>query len=94
MVGHRRRADGAEDSSWLNDAGIIYPYYVPARLGKGLQGAKEMGHNLVWGITKIWAQFKARMTKPGTLLRMNDQNSVTIQHANETRSRHNSVGDR
>ena len=33
------------------------------------------------------------MTKSGTLclLRVNDQNSVTIQHANETRSGHNFV---
>ena len=33
------------------------------------------------------------MTKWGTLLRVNDQNSVTIQHVNETRSSHNFVGD-
>ena len=34
------------------------------------------------------------MTKRGTLLGVNDQNSVTIRHANETRSGHNYfVGD-
>ena len=31
------------------------------------------------------------MTKWGTLLRVNDQNSATIQHANEMRSGHNFV---
>ena len=44
-------------------------------------------------MTENRAQFRARMTKWGTLLRVKDQNSVTIQHANETRSSHNFVGN-
>ena len=42
--------------------------------------------------TRNRAQFGARTTKSS--LRVNDQNSGTIQHANETRSGHNCVGDR
>ena len=42
--------------------------------------------------TQNRAQFKVWMTK--SLLYVNDQNSLTIQHANETRSGHNFVGDR
>ena len=38
--------------------------------------------------TKIRAQFSVRTN------RANDQNSVAIQHMNETRSGHNFVGDR
>ena len=52
-------------------------------LGKA-QGATETGHNLAREQPKFG----------GTLLRVNDQNSVTIQHTNETRSGHNFVGDR
>ena len=42
--------------------------------------------------TQNWAQFRTRMTKSDILLRVNDQNLVTIQHANETRSGHNFEG--
>ena len=41
--------------------------------------------------TQNRAQFRARTTKSS--LRANDQNSVTIQHVNETRSGYNFVGD-
>ena len=79
-------------------------FSVPDRLGKG-QGAKEIGHNLAHEKTKfghnlvckrhkIGLKFRARTTKSSTPLRVNDQNSVTIQHANEMRSGHNFVGDR
>ena len=71
---------------------------VPARLGKG-QGAKEMGHNVAREQRKIGHNLVRKRHKIGhslerTLLCVNDRNSVTIQHANETRSGHNFVGDR
>ena len=64
---------------------------VPARLGKG-QDAKEMGHNL--GHILVCKRHKIGHSLERTLLRVDDRNSVTIQHANETRSGHNFVGDR
>ena len=76
---------------------------VPVRLGKG-QGAKEIWAQSSARTTKFqaqfsaqtaqnWAHFRARMTKLGTLLCMNDHNLITIQHVNETMSGHNFVGD-
>ena len=63
---------------------------VPARLGKG-QGAKEIGHNLARERPKFGHNsVRKRRTKSGavlsandqvTLLRVNDQNSVTIQQS-------------
>ena len=78
--------------------------YVPARLEKG-QGAKEIGHNLArerpkFGHNllrkrhKIGHSLEREWPKSGTLLLVNDQNSVAVQHANETRSGYNFVGDR
>ena len=71
---------------------------VPARLGKG-QGAREIGHNLVREQPKFGHSLVRKRHKTGHSLEhewlcVNDQNSVTIQHANETMPGHNFVGDR
>ena len=66
---------------------------VLARFGKG-QGAKEIGHNLARERPKFEHGLEREQPSRGTLLRPNGKNSGTIQHANETRSEHNFVGDR
>ena len=65
----------------------------PARVGKG-QGAKEIGHNLACEQPKFGHNLvrERHIIGHSTVQSANDQNSVAIQHMNETRSEHNSMG--
>ena len=89
---------------WLTYRLIHFSKYcsVAARSGKG-RGAKEIGHNLVRGRPKFGHNLVRKRHKIGHCLKREwpshfyartTKNSVTSQHANETRSGHNFVGNR
>ena len=59
----------------------MYSVSLSAKLGKG-HGAKEIGHNLARERPKFGHNLVRKRHKIGhSLERVNDQNSVTIQHA-------------
>ena len=76
---------------------------VPARLGKG-QGAKEIGHSLARERPEFGHNLVRKPNKIGHILEherpspfMRERQKFgynPVQHANETRSGHNFVGDR